>query len=220
MSKIIPTKPLLVTLYGFPGAGKTHFSRQLSEHISSAHLNGDRIRAELFENPRYDKHENDIINHLMQYMAEEFLKAGVSVVYDYNTMRASQRRELREVVRRTKAQPMLIWLQIDADSAFARLNSRDRRKADDKYAMAYDKKSFADTIAQMQNPQITENYIVISGKHTFNTQRSAVVRKLYELGLVGADSATSRVIKPGMVNLIPQLNGGRVDLSRRNITIR
>jgi len=220
MSKIITNRPLLVVLYGFPGAGKTHFSRQLSEYISSAHLNSDRIRAELFKNPRHDKQENSIVNHLMQYMAEEFLKAGVSVVYDYNVMRANQRRELRDVARRTKAQPLLIWLQIDADSAFARLNNRDRRKSDDKYAVTYDKNSFESAIEYMQNPQITEDYMVISGKHTFNTQRSAVVKKLYELGLVSADSATSRVVKPGMVNLIPQPNGGRVDLSRRNINVR
>jgi hypothetical protein len=72
----------------------------------------------------------------------------------------------------------------------------------------------------MQNPK-NEEYIVVSGKHTFNTQRSAVVKKLYEIGAIAIEEANSGVVKPGLVNLIPnQLRGGRVDNSRRNILIR
>src|SRR3990167_6521292 len=41
-----------------------------------------------------------------------------------------------------------------------------------------------------------------------------------EMGLISADSASSQVIKPGLVNLVPQLRAGRVDESRRNIVIR
>ena len=82
MSKVISTKPVLIMLYGYPGSGKTHFARQLSETLQAAHVHGDRIRGELFDKPQYDTHENEIVNHLMIYMAEEFLKAGVSVIFD------------------------------------------------------------------------------------------------------------------------------------------
>lgn len=220
MAKLIPTKPLLILLYGFPGAGKTHFARQLSESIHAAHVHGDRVRKELFDEPRYDKQENDVVNHLMQYMSEEFLKAGMSVIYDVNAMRLSDRRRLRDMARRVKAQPVLIWLQIDTDSALARLGQRDRRKADDKYAATYDRASFETATQQMQNPHATEDYIVISGKHTFNTQRGAVVKKMYEMGLIATDQLTSSVVKPGLVNLVPNPTAGRVDMSRRNIVIR
>lgn len=206
-------------LYGFPGAGKTHFARQLTETVSAAHIQGDRIRAQLFEQPRYDKQENEIVSHLMEYMAEEFLNAGVSVVFDANALRLVQRRSLRDIARRAKAEHLLIWLQIDQESAYGRVSRRDRRRADDKYAAPYDQKSFQAYIAAMQNPQ-NEEYVVISGKHTFNTQRSAVVKRLYELGLITADSASTNVVKPGLVNLIPNPAAGRVDMTRRNIVIR
>ena len=95
MAKINPLKPLLVQLYGFPGSGKTYFARQFCEQVQAAHVQDDRIRFELFEQPRYDKQENDVITQLMDYMTGEFLSAGISVVYDTNAMRMSQRHVLR-----------------------------------------------------------------------------------------------------------------------------
>lgn len=221
MAKTIPKQPVLLMLYGFPGAGKTFFARQFCEHIQAAHLEADRIRSELFEKPRYDKQETDVIAQLMNYMSGEFFAAGMSVVYDVNAMRLSQRHALRELARKSKALPLLIWFQMDADSAFQRNSRRDRRYSDDKYAAGYDRKVFESIAGHMQNPAPSEDYIVVSGKHTFNAQFGAVVRRLRDLGVVGPSSSMPTV-KPGLVNLIPQPNlyRGRVDNSRRNINIR
>jgi predicted kinase len=219
MPKVIPTKPLLIMLYGFPGAGKTYFARQLCEHLQAAHIQGDRIRGELFDNPQYDKEENQVITQLMDYMSGEFLNAGISVVYDTNAMRLSQRRALRELARKGHAQTLLIWFQIDPESATARINKRDRRRSDDKFAMHTDKATFERIVGGMQNPQ-NEDYIVISGKHTFNTQLSAFMKRLRELGLASQQQTSSKLIKPGLVNLVPNPSAGRVDMSRRNIVIR
>lgn len=219
MAKVTPTKPLFIMLYGYPGSGKTHVARQLSETLHAAHLHADKIRGELFTKPRYDKEENQIIEHLMLYMTEEFLRAGMSVVFDANVNKLGERRELRNMARRVKATTLLIWLQIDAESAFARLNRRDRRKTDDKYAVQYDRKAFDAVLASMHNPK-DEDYIVISGKHTYNTQRSAIIKKLYEMGAININTTTNNVVKPELVNLIPNRGSGRVDASRRNILIR
>ncbi len=220
MAKLTTTKPTLIMLYGYPGAGKTYFARQFCENVQAAHVQGDRIRAELFDQPRYDKQENAVVAQLMNYMASEFLNAGVSVVYDMNAGRAGQRHTLRDMARKAHSQPLLVWFQIDIESAFTRLSKRDRRRADDKYAAPLDRTSFEAVIGGMQNPVSSEDYAVISGKHTFKTQYSAVMKRMYEVGLLSSDDMTPRVVKPGMVNLVPNLVGGRVDMTRRNITIR
>ncbi len=203
-------------LYGFPGSGKSYFARQLAEHLQVAHIQGDRIRSELFTEPRYDKQENTIVTQLMNYMAEEFLNAGVSVIYDDSVIRVSQRMAVRDMARKKNALALLVWFQIDADSSFARLDKRDKRRTEDKYAREYNEQEYSKMLGYMQNPN-NEDFIVLSGKHTFPSQKSAVFKRLSELGLISNATTQLNVVKPGLVNLVP---GGRVDMARRNVIIR
>lgn len=218
MGKITLTKPVLIMMYGFPGAGKTYFARQLSDSLKAVHVSSDRIRGELFEKPRYDKEENQVVEHLTQYMAEEFLNAGVSVIYDSNGARGAQRRQMRELAQKVHAKPILLWFQVDHDTAFARIMKRDKRRVDDKYAREFDRSGFDAFITGMQNPKSTEDFVVLSGKHSFPMQRSTLVRRLYDLNLIDAGTTSSNVTKPGMVNLVP--SRADLDVARRNIRIR
>lgn len=218
MSKIVLSKPALICLYGFPGAGKSYVARNLASDVQLANISSDRIRSELFQNPRYDAQENAIVTHLMDYICEEFLSAGVSVVYDTNALRSAQRRKLRELARKHHAEYMLIWIQIDIDSAYSRTQDRDRRTSDDKFAEPQTKSTYDRQLAGMQNPE-GEDYIVISGKHTFSTQKSAIINRLYQKGLIGSGIVQHSVAKPELVNLVPNPRANRMDLSRRNITI-
>ncbi len=218
MTKIVLAKPVLICLYGFPGSGKSYVARNLAEAVQLAHVSADRIRNELFEQPRYDAQENAIVSHLMNYMTEEFLNSGVSVVYDTSAMRLSQRRKLRELARKHHAEYLLVWLQIDQESAYLRTQNRDRRTSDDRFAQPQTRSTFEKQLTGMQNPQ-SEDYLVISGKHTFLTQKNAIISRLYNGGLVGSDVVQHSVAKPGLINLVPNPHAGRVDMSRRNITI-
>lgn len=204
-------------LFGYPGAGKTHFAGELSKAMNAAHVQGDRIRNELFENPKYSRDEDEIVGHLMEYMTEEFMNAGISVIFDANASRLVQRRALRDIARKVKGISLIVWLQIDQESAMARLDGRDRRRNDDKFARPYTIEEFKLAVGAMQKPQ-NEDYVVISGKHTFAMQKNAITKKLYDLKAISGDTAASNVAKPGLVNLVP--TAGRVDLQRRNVIIR
>lgn len=218
MVKIVLSKPVLVCLYGFPGSGKSFVARNLAEHISLAHVSADRMRSELFATPRYDNQENAIISHLMNYMTEEFLGAGLSVAYDANTLRASQRRRLRELAAKHRAAYLLVWLQIDVESSYIRTQRRDRRTTDDKYAEPQTRESFNRQLSTMQNPK-DEQYLVISGKHAFVTQKSAIVNRLYQMVLIPSDTVQGNITKPELVNLIPRRPIVPLDMARRNISV-
>jgi predicted kinase len=218
MTKLTPNKPFLVVYYGYPGSGRTYFSRQFAEEVQVAHLQSDRIRSELFEKPRYDKQENVIIRQLINYMTEEFLGAGLSVIYDADILTNAQRTMLKNIALKYSAEFVVIWLQIDEETSFGRIARRDKRKQDDKYAPKWDRTTFDAIIKQMQNPTVLKDTIVISGKHLYHTQRNAVLSGLSNRGIINlADNLM--VPKPGMVNLIPKAQG-RVDLNRRNVFIR
>lgn len=218
--RIEPVQPVLVLLYGFPGAGKTYFARQFTESVHAAHLEQDRIRHELFGQPRFTKQENTALNRIMEYMASEFLSAGISVVYDMNSMRLSQRKNLREMARLNKAQTIVVWFQVDPDTAFIRNQKRDRRKADDHYAVGYDVEAFRQIAAYMQQPEHVEDTIVVSGKHSFSSQLSSAIKKLSDMGVIKASSAAHKMIKPELVNLVPSVNARNQIQSRRNIVLR
>lgn len=218
MAKIALNKPVLICLYGFPGSGKSFVARNLAQHVQIAHVSADRIRSELFANPRYDEQENAIVTHLMNYMAEEFLGAGLSVVYDANILQTRQRRRLRELASKHRSAYLLVWLQIDVESAYARTQRRDRRTNDDKFAEPQTRESFNQRLTGMQNPK-DEPYLVISGKHAFVTQKSAIINRLYQIGLIPSETVQSSITKPGLVNLVPNRQIGQYHLSRRNISV-
>ena len=203
MERILPSTPVLILLYGFPGAGKTYFARQFCDAVQAAHLEQDRIRYELFQQPKYTKQENYALSRIMEYMAGEFLTAGISVVMDMNAMRISQRRTLREMSRRAKAATLVVWFQVDPDTAFLRNQKRDRRTADDRYAVGYDVEAFKQLAAYMQHPEPTEDFVVVSGKHTYANQMSNVAKKLAEMHVIKASAAAHRMIRPELVNLVP-----------------
>lgn len=205
--------------YGYPGAGKSYVARQLTEILPVVQISADRLRSEIFERPSFSPAEERIIAQLMEYMAGEFLRNGMSVAYDGNTYKRGQRMHVRNLAHQHKATSLLIWLQMDSDSAFSRTQRRDRRTHDDRFSAEHTEASFQHIASGMQNPK-DEYYMVISGKHPFMTQKSAIINRLYKEGLVDSSSLRDSVTKPGLVNIIPGTRQGRVDMGRRNISIR
>jgi predicted kinase len=216
MGKITTTKPVLILLYGAPMTGKTFFARQFAQLISSSHLQTDRIRSELFEEPSYDKQEDTIVSHLAEYMASEFLSCGVNIIYDSGLWRESQRQTLRVAAKQAGAEILTVWIQLDKPTTLARIQKAGKKDIDTKYSRKYTAETYKEIIEQMQPPK-GEDVVVISGKHTFNSQRSAVIKKMLELGLITPPSAQPSITMPGMVNLVP--NAARLAMGPRPVNI-
>jgi predicted kinase len=218
MSKKATTRPILFLLYGMPGSGKTAFARQITADLQVVHVSPEKIRHELFQNPSYDEQEQIAVEHLVRYMTREFLSYGMSVILDINLPTAKSRRAYQEMANEFKVAYQLLWFQIDTESAKSRAVKRDRRKTDDKFSYPITSSEFDEFVANMQPPKNSEEYVVISGKHTFDTQSMTLLKRLQLLGMLEAGPLKSGTAKPNLVNLVTGF-GGRYDPDRR-ISIR
>jgi hypothetical protein len=142
-------------------------------------------------------------------------------MFDTGMNKAAERKTLREIARKHQADTLLVWLQVDQDTA--RLRARSMKKdtktlSDIRNVMSNE--AFDDAIQNFQAPN-NEDYVVISGKHTFESQKPIIMRRLREMGLINDDMLKPHVPMPEMVNLAAQakINAGRVDYNRRNISI-
>ncbi len=193
--------PIVYMMLGLPGSGKTFFARQYAAEIGVPLIDIERLRHELFEEPSYAPDENRIVLSLADYMIEQFLSAGLSVVIDGMNETRARRHGLREQSRSYGARPLVIWVQTDVSTAFNRAHNRDRRNPNDKYAKELDDAEFERLTGKVKLPQ-HEDYVVISGKHVFRNQMNVVKRKQKAL------ETHERVAKTTSL-------GGRVNLTRR-----
>jgi predicted kinase len=182
------SKPLIVVFLGFPGSGKTHFSRQLASKLQAVTLNSDALRVSMFgslerieairrsDRPRlYD----DVFG-AMDYAARQCLLAGHSVVYDAQQTRRKDRLGIEKIARECEAVPVLVWMKTSRETALRRGQEREAR--DDSHQ--YDAEKMARLIDRFDKitdlPEESENVIEISGEVPFEEQFRVFASKVKE----------------------------------------
>ncbi len=174
---------LLFLTVGYPGAGKSHVARKLAEDLMITRVSADRIRYELFESPQYSRDEDAIVFSIFDYMTDELLKAGQSVICDGDFSLRKSRRLKYELARSYQTKPVVIWVQTDIDTAKARSMSRDGRKTDDKYSPSLNDETFDRLLQKFKAPN-REPIIVVSGKHAYKIQKRNILNKLHQAGYI------------------------------------
>ena len=216
MQKYQLNRQCLILMLGLPGAGKTYFSRQISELLNVSHVSGDRIRYELFSKATLDETENHLVGQIMNYMTENLIKSGASVIYDdVSTLRYKDRFKLRQYASDNNIPILTVWVQTDSNTCASRALNRDRRTIDDKYSHSIDRKAFDKLSAKLEKPQYREEYTVISGKYGFKNQATSFVKKLRELELLNEPTPNKKeppAIRP--------LSSPRREPLQRHIRIR
>lgn len=213
MLKTKLTRPVVIMLLGYPGSGKSYTSSHIAELLGMALVSEDRIRESLFEEPKYTKDEQSVVMQMMIMMAEEYLTLGIPVMFDAGLNKTAERKNIRDIARKHKADTLLIWLQVDQETAKLRTKVAKKHGSDHEKVFDITQESF-------QAPH-NEDYVVASGKHTFDSQKQTIVRKLREMGLITDETMKPHIPMPGMMNLTAQAQNraGRIDYTRRNISI-
>lgn len=123
-------KLILFATLGFPGSGKTFFSARFAKDFKIFHLNSDRVRSEIFPKPNYTAEENTAVFRTMDFIAEELLRIGISVIYDANSTKRIYRKNLEKIARKRKADYLLLWFKTPAEIALKRIKKRKEIKSE------------------------------------------------------------------------------------------
>lgn len=178
------SQPIMLIAYGYPGSGKTTFARQFAHEYGLLHVSADRIRYELFDDPHFNAAEEQVIISIMNYMTDQALKAGASVVYDRGVGVKKQRDTLIDSARKQGFVPLTVWIQTDIETAQYRAMNRDRRRAEDRYSFPLPQDAFDSMAKVMTRPGEKEPFVVVSGKHAFRSQAQAVLNRLQRSGVI------------------------------------
>jgi predicted kinase len=218
MNSVQLNQRVIFLVIGYPGAGKSYFSRQFAELTDSIHLSEDRLRYELFGEPTYEKSEDEVVGRIRDYLLEELVKSEKSIIIDADIDKAG-RKLLKEQLRATKSPVITIWVQTDLETSFGRASSRDRRQTDDKYTSSMTFETFDRIQRAFKRPE-REEAIVISGKHLFKTQAASVTRRLMRVSLVKTATSPSATVNTAPMQTAQVKMTGRVDPNVRRMHAR
>lgn len=123
-------KPILFATLGYPGSGKTFFARRFAKDSKIFHLNSDRLRLEIFPNPKYTARENAVVFGTMDFVADELLRQGVSIIYDANSTKRIYRKRLQQIAKKHRAKYLLLWFQTPVGIALKRIRKRSSLKSE------------------------------------------------------------------------------------------
>lgn len=94
---------MLVIVCGLPGSGKSFVSKKLAERIKATHLNTDKIRKELFQNPEYSDEEKQKVYDEMFSRAAELLSQNKNVILDGTFFKKSLRQKVYKLAEENQS---------------------------------------------------------------------------------------------------------------------
>lgn len=149
-----------VLVFGAPGSGKTTFAEKFAKKFNLAYYNLDEIRE------KYDFSRETTLAVL-----EIITRARQSIVLEGELKTEKERTEVRNILRENGYKPALVWVQTDFATIKMRLRKRYRtlKKAKEVYEKAAN---------ELETPADFEKPIILSGKHTFETQTKHVIAGL------------------------------------------
>ncbi|EWM13200.1 hypothetical protein KUTG_03504 [Kutzneria sp. 744] len=114
----------LIIVCGLPGSGKTTHSRRLAAQRRGVRLCPDEWMSALDVN-LWDSAMRDRVEGLQWSLAQDMLRAGVTVVIEWGTWSRAERDTLRSGARALGASVELVYLDVPVYELWRRIQARD-----------------------------------------------------------------------------------------------
>ena len=149
-----------ILVFGAPGSGKTTFAEKFATKFHAAYYDLEEVAE------KYKFNRRTILKAI-----ELVAKTKATIIIEGGLDTEKDRNEIKNVLRKAGYTPSLVWIQTDVGTIKMRLKMRhhDGGKARDEYETR---------IENMEAPTEVETPIVLSGKHTFETQLRHVLTQI------------------------------------------
>ena len=155
-------KPRALMVFGAPGSGKSTFGEKFAHKFGLAYYNFDEI-----------KEDRNLSRKDILVILELIMRTKQSIVLEGCMKNEKERIELRNLIRESGYTPSLIWIQTDIATIRARLKSK-------YHSVTEAKQVYEKAIDELEAPEENEHPIILSGKHTIETQTKHVISGLAE----------------------------------------
>lgn len=157
------TKPRALMVFGAPCSGKTTFAKKFAKKFGLAYYNFDTLAD-----------ANGFSRENILVILGEIIKTGQTIIFEGAMNTEQDREDIRQILREAGYDSSLIWLQTDAATIRSRLKSRYK-------SVARAKEVYDSAVGELEAPSEFEKTIILSGKHTFDTQTRHVITGLADL---------------------------------------
>src|SRR3954454_9397084 len=115
--------PSMFVMVGLPAAGKTSGARELASAWSALRLTPDEWMIPLFGQEQPEGKRNVLEGRLI-WLALSALRIGVNVVLDFGVWAREERSALRALAATVGATSELVYLEVDAEEQWRRVQAR------------------------------------------------------------------------------------------------
>ncbi|MBQ3453211.1 AAA family ATPase [Candidatus Saccharibacteria bacterium] len=156
-------KPRALLIFGAPCSGKTTFAEKFAKKFGLTYYDLNKIMG-----------KGDFSRAQIMMILDEILRTGQTILIEGGVDTEADRVEIRNLIRAHGYEPALVWVQTDVATIRNRLKNRHR-------SVSKAKNAYETAVSELEAPTETEKPIILSGKHTFETQTRHVITGLADI---------------------------------------
>jgi len=157
------TKPRAILVFGAPCSGKSTFAEQFAMKYDLALYDFGELKA---------KHR--LTRKTILLIISLIARTGKTIIIEGGLSTEKDREEVRNILKTAGYNPSLIWIQTDVNTIRTRLKARYK-------SVSKAKEVYETEVSNMEAPSEAEYPIILSGKHTFDTQTKHVLAGLADV---------------------------------------
>ena len=122
---------MVVMLVGPPASGKSRLARRLGTALDAQVVESDRVRKQLFAEPRYTGGEHAAVYGWCHTILRSALVVGRNVIFDATNLEERSRRKVYSIAEQCDARLAIIWVTCPPSVVQQRLLRRQLREDKD-----------------------------------------------------------------------------------------